>query len=198
MLNVSFPSLSHGVLLKTEIKFVSLNPNVCNVDIPGECFHQASHGVCLHQESQAAQRQILMEFLKEARRNKREVSFTPPSIFLSTSCWYCFTITLSRQPFFFSFSPTGAAATGTTAERAQLPWGGHQARGGKLAHSRCVIFVLLLLMCWVVDDWMRLWRLHVRLPGNEWPVLADDGGRVHRAQCWGSLACTKVPRPSVF
>lgn len=29
--------------------------------------------VCVHQESQAAQRQILMEFLKEARRNKREV-----------------------------------------------------------------------------------------------------------------------------
>lgn len=39
--------------------------------------------------------------------------------------------------------------------------------------------------------------LHVSLPGNERPVLAHDGGRVHRTQRGGSLTCTKVPSPSL-
>jgi hypothetical protein len=37
--------------------------------------------MCVLQESQAAQRQILMEFLKEARRNKREVRHQACSIY---------------------------------------------------------------------------------------------------------------------
>lgn len=68
-------SLSHGVTLKKEIEFESEFK---------VCVMKMSHDFCLHQESQAAQRQILMEFLKEARRNKREVSSTPPSLFYST------------------------------------------------------------------------------------------------------------------
>lgn len=131
-----------------------------------------------------------------------------PSV-LPISCWYRFSIT-----FFFFFNLVNnfflwAAATGTTAERAQLPRGGHQARGGKLANSASVIFVLVLLVCWVVGDRAGLWkrvvkegqsssRLDVYLPGNERPLLPDDGGRVHRAQCWGSLTGTKVQLPSLF
>lgn len=89
---IFFSSLSYGVRLKKKSSLWAWI-QVCVMKMkPCECFHQASNDVCLHQESQAAQRQILMEFLKEARRNKREV-FTPPSL-LSISCWYCFSITL--------------------------------------------------------------------------------------------------------
>lgn len=103
-----------------------LNYVECHEDEP-------SHTVCLHQESQAAQRQILMEFLKEARRNKREVSSTSPSLLLQHLL-----MLFHHNSHFISSTFSFTAATGTTAEGAQFPWGGHQARGGELAHILAV------------------------------------------------------------
>lgn len=75
------------------------------------------------QESQAAQRQILMEFLKEARRNKREVGCVLHAVHLLDFKYYR---SMTGNMTFFS-----CAATGAITERTELFRRGHKECSGK-------------------------------------------------------------------
>uniref|UniRef100_A0A8C8C705 RING-type domain-containing protein n=1 Tax=Oncorhynchus tshawytscha TaxID=74940 RepID=A0A8C8C705_ONCTS len=81
------------------------NLDLANVNLMLELLVQKKKQ--LEAESQAAQRQILMEFLKEARRNKREVC--PISFFLISS--YVSIFTYSMSVCVFSILPKGKRQT---------------------------------------------------------------------------------------